>query len=115
MPSPFKFSKYKAVKTAIDGFVFDSKAEARRYQELMAMQKAGTITGLELQKEFELIPKQQGERAIKYRADFVYRVPDGGMVVEDVKGMKTPEYKIKRKLMLWIHGVRVREIETKKQ
>lgn len=104
-----KFSKYRAIKTIVDGIKFDSKAESRRYLELKAMQQSGAIVNLELQKEFILIPKQQGERATKYKADFVYR-DLSGLVIEDVKGIKTPEYIIKRKLMLHIHGIRVKEI-----
>ena len=54
-------------------------------------------------------PKQPGERATKYKADFVYR-NSTGLVVEDVKGFLTPEYRIKRKLLLWVHGVRISEV-----
>ncbi|WP_394752798.1 DUF1064 domain-containing protein [Crenothrix sp.] len=102
-------SKYRAVKTVVDGLKFDSKAEAKRYLELKALQQSGVIADLELQKEFELIPKQPGERATKYKADFVYR-NSTGLVVEDVKGFLTPEYRIKRKLLLWVHGVRISEV-----
>ena len=101
--------KYKNCKAEIDGIVFDSKREAERYRKLKLMQFSGMISGLELQKEFELIPKQKGERAVKYRCDFYY-LKDGNPIVEDVKGMKTKDYIIKRKLMLFIHGIRVIEI-----
>lgn len=121
--------KYGNTKTVIDGIEFDSKKEADRYCELMFLQRAGVISNLELQKEFELIPAQYEnvsreeyinskgkktkgkciERAVKYKADFVY-TENGKTVVEDTKGMKTKEYIIKRKLMLYIHGIRIKEI-----
>lgn len=102
-------SKYGAVKTIIDGIQFDSKREAQRYAELKLLERAGAIQNLQRQVEFELIPKQQGERKCTYRADFVYE-ENGQTVVEDAKGMKTKDYIIKRKLMLWMHGIKIREI-----
>lgn len=106
-------SKFHAKKITVDGETFDSKKEYARYQELMLMQRAGLISELERQPEFELIPKQKRdgkvvERELKYRADFAYK-ENGETVVEDVKGMKTREYIIKRKLMLWEFGIRVKE------
>ena len=80
------------------------------------LQRAGEINGLARQQRFKLIPSQRDksgrviERAVDYVADFVYVTTDGEMVVEDTKGFKTKDYIIKRKLMLWIHGIRVREI-----
>lgn len=102
-------SKYKNVKTIIDGIAFDSKKEAARYGELMLLAKAGAIQDLRLQVPFELIPKQAGERAVRYIADFVY-TENGKMIVEDVKGVRTDVYKIKKKLMLAVHGIRIREV-----
>lgn len=102
-------SKFKANKTILDGIQFDSKREAQRYSELKLLERAGVIQNLRLQVKFELIPKQQGERACTYIADFVYE-ENGQTVVEDVKGMKTKDYIIKRKLMLWMHGIKIREI-----
>jgi hypothetical protein len=102
-------SKFKANKTILDGIQFDSKREAQRYSELKLLERAGVIQNLRLQVKFELIPKQQGERACTYIADFVYE-ENGQTVVEDAKGMKTKDYIIKRKLMLWIHGIKIREI-----
>lgn len=112
------------------GEIYDSKAEARRGAELEAMASAGEITDLRRQVSFELIPAQREpdtigkrggvikgkliERAVYYVADFVYVNRDGDTIVEDVKGMRTPEYIIKRKLMLYVHGIRVREIGGKK-
>ena len=104
-------NKYRNRKTEIDGIVFDSLKEARRYHELCLLQLAGKIRDLSMQVEFELIPKQDGERACKYKADFVYHMADTGkMVVEDVKGKRTREYIIKRKLMLWRHGIKIVEV-----
>lgn len=106
-----KKSKYRNVKAQVDGIKFDSKREAARYSELKLMQRAGLISELELQKEFVVIPAQKGERATKYRADFSYIDEDGNHVTEDVKGILTSEYIIKRKLMLKEHGIKIREIK----
>lgn len=103
-------SKYNNTKIRVDGRLFDSKAEAARWQELQLLERAGEIKELERQVEYELIPKQKGERAVKYIADFRYVDQDGKTVVEDTKGVKTPVYILKRKLMLRVHGIRVREV-----
>ena len=90
---------------------YDSKKEARRHRELLLLERANKITNLERQVKFELIPKQDGERACTYVADFVYEnVDTGERVVEDTKGFKTEVYRIKKKLMLWVHKIRI--IET---
>lgn len=90
---------------------YDSKKEARRHRELLLLERAGKITNLERQVKFELIPKQDGERACTYVADFVYEnVDTGERVVEDTKGFKTEVYRIKKKLMLWVHKIKI--IET---
>ena len=102
-------SKYNNTKIRVDGRLFDSKAEAARWQELSLLERAGEITELERQVEYELIPKQKGERAVKYIADFRYVDNDGKTVVEDTKGVRTPVYILKRKLMLRVHGIRIRE------
>ena len=96
-------SKYHSRKTLCGGILFDSKKEAARYGVLRLMERAGEIQNLTLQPEFELIPKQKGERAVKYRADFMYE-ENGRTIVEDVKGMRTREYIIKRKLFRYIYG-----------
>jgi ABC-type dipeptide/oligopeptide/nickel transport system ATPase subunit len=86
--------------------------EANRWCELKMLEKAGLIQDLQRQVKFELIPKQDGERAVHYVADFVY-VEDGKKIVEDVKSAatkKNKEYVIKRKLLLWRHGIRIKEI-----
>lgn len=107
-------AKYGNRKVIRDGIEFDSVKECQRYCELKLMQRAGLITDLQMQVSFELIPSQRiagkvVERACSYIADFVYQ-QDGQTVVEDTKGFKTPEYIIKRKLLLWVHGIRIREI-----
>lgn len=108
-------AKYGNRKTSVLGVEFDSKREAKRYQELKALQLVGLITDLELQVRYELIPKQKTpsgktERACEYVADFRYRDKFGHLVVEDVKGMKTRDYVIKRKLMMQIHKIELQEI-----
>lgn len=107
-------SKYRNKKTIIDGITFDSKKEARRYSELKLLERAGQIDTLTLQPRFTLIPTQRradgkAERSVVYIADFMYR-ENGAFVVEDTKGVRTPDYVIKRKLMLKEHGITVREI-----
>lgn len=108
-------NKYRNKKTIIDGYTFDSKKEANRYRELKLMLRADEISDLELQKPYELIPKQKidgkvVERACNYIADFAYKDKNGNAVVEDVKGMKTKEYIVKRKLMLYVHKIKIKEI-----
>lgn len=88
--------------------MFDSVKEYQRWGELRILERAGRISNLRRQVKYELIPKQEGERACNYVADFVY-TENGKTVVEDVKGFKTPEYRLKRKLMMWIHGIRIKE------
>lgn len=108
-------SKYNSKKTIVDGRKFDSKKEARRYQELLLLEKAGEIKNLSRQVKFVLIPSQRDEtgkvveRECSYKADFTY---EEGIktVVEDVKGYRTKEYIIKRKLMLYQYGIRIREV-----
>ena len=99
----------KKIKDPATGFVFDSKAEFIRWCELRILERAGKISNLQRQVKYELIPKQKGERACTYLADFVYKDSDGNTVVEDTKGVRTDAYRIKRKLMLWVHGIRIKE------
>lgn len=102
-------NKYGARKvTTPDGQVFDSHMEYNRWCELRLLERAGRISDLKRQVSYELIPKQEGERSCKYVADFVYH-EGGKLVVEDAKGHKTEAYKIKRKLMLWVHNIRIKE------
>jgi hypothetical protein len=107
-------AKYYNKKTVYNGITFDSKKEADRYVVLTLLQRAGKITDLQVQVPFELIPAQKVdgltvERPCVYKADFVYR-ENGKMVVEDTKGVKTKDYIIKRKLMLHVFGIQIREI-----
>lgn len=107
--------KYNNKITEVNGIKFHSAKEAKRYQELLLLEKAGAIQELKLQEKFELIPSQRGdngkviERACSYVADFCYK-ENGEYIVEDTKGFRTKEYIIKRKLMLKIHGIRIREL-----
>ena len=133
-PSGRKYGNRKV--TTADGKTFDSAKEANRYCELLILQRAGEIRDLETQKEFELIPAQYEtfprygktgkrlkdgkrciEQAVKYKADFAYiDNATGRLVVEDTKGFRDPasagfaKYVIKRKLMLYVHGIRIKEI-----
>lgn len=108
-----KYNKYHNQKTrSSDGIVHDSQKEARRWTELQLRQKAGLISNLERQVRFELIPRQDGERPCYYIADFVYNGPTGELVVEDVKSEATRKdkaYIIKRKLMLFLKGIKICE------
>jgi Protein of unknown function (DUF1064) len=88
---------------------FDSKREYDVACKLQALADRGVITELRKQAPFELIPKQKGMRGTTYKADFVYRDENGELVVVDVKGFKTEVYRIKQKLMLWRHGIRILE------
>lgn len=107
-------SKYHSKKITRDGMTFDSVKEHKRYQELALLERAGQVSDLQRQVKFELIPSQRidgkvVERACTYIADFVY-YQDGRKVVEDTKGFKTKDYIIKRKLMLHVHGIRIKEV-----
>ena len=123
-----KMNKYHAQKCIIDGIQFDSRKEAYRYQELLLLQRAGAIQDLQRQVKYILVPAQYetyarygkkgnrikdgtklAERECSYIADFVYHF-DGKLVVEDAKGFRTKEYAIKRKLMLYVHGIRIKEV-----
>lgn len=107
-------SKYGSRKITVDGMTFDSRKEYLRFCELSLLEKAGMVTDLKRQVRFELIPSQKMngkvvERPVHYVADFVYQ-ENGQTVVEDTKGFKTKDYILKRKMMLHIHGIRIREV-----
>jgi hypothetical protein len=110
--------KYRNQKVEVDGIKFDSKKEAKRWQELKLLEAAGEIANLQRQVRYTLLPSQERdtgkkERAVEYVADFSYLAPKsrlGYLHVEDVKGMRTPLYILKRKLMLWVHGITIKEI-----
>ena len=121
-------TKYKNKKVEVDGILFDSKKEAARYLELKLLEEQGKITGLQLQVKFVLIPKQYSqtdftkagkprviEQECTYIADFVYE-QDGKTFAEDVKGYRNTGsagyamFVIKRKLMLQVHGIKIKEV-----
>ena len=125
-------SKYRSKKVTVNGITFDSKKEAKRYAELLLLERAGAISDLKRQVRFELIPAQYEtverysektgkrlkdkkvllERECSYIADFVFEDKNGRVVVEDVKSpaTRTEAYVVKRKLMLWRHGIKVKEV-----
>ena len=102
-------SKYNAIRTAIDGITFASRKEASRYCELKMLAALHHISDLRLQVPYELIPKHGKMRANKYIADFVY-TENGTEVVEDVKGMKTQVYTLKKRMMLEKYGIAIQEV-----
>lgn len=108
---PKKRNKYGAKKSG----GYDSRKEHRRADQLKLMQRAGLISRLREQVKYVLIPTQRDssgnllEKECSYYADFVYE-RDGAIIVEDTKGVRTPEYRIKRKLMLLVHGISIVEI-----
>lgn len=123
-------TKYNATKVTIDGHTFDSKKESNRYLELKLLERGKVISDLRMQVEFELLPNQYAtekrygkngkplkdkkvllERRVVYRADFVYTLNETGeTVVEDVKGIRLPEYILKRKMFLYKYGIPIHEI-----
>ena len=122
---PSKRSPRGNKKVTINGITFDSQKEARRYNELRLLEMAGEIRDLRTQVEFELIPAQYEpdtigprggirkgkciERACKYIADFTYYTKDGEYVVEDCKGFREEDYRIKRKIALYLLHIRIKE------
>lgn len=117
-PRQRRREKYGNVRTEVDGMKFDSMAERKRWNDLQWMLSAGLIVKLQRQVKYVLIPRQERpsggvERECAYVADFVYTDKrNGALIVEDVKGAATPEYRIKRKLMLQVHGIEVREVKA---
>ena len=108
-------TKYHSRKTVLDGITFDSKREAARYRDLSLLLRAGEISDLRCQVKYTLIPSQKKpsggtERPITYTADFVYKDKDGTEVVEDAKGMRTQQYIMRRKMMLYVYGIEVKEV-----
>ena len=122
-------NKYHNRKVIRDGEVFDSAKEYKRYCELLLLERAGEVTNLRRQVKYVLIPAQYEyierlsskgkplkpkrvllEREAAYIADFVYTDKSGSEVVEDTKGVKTKEYILKRKMMLHLLGIKIREV-----
>ena len=110
-----KYHNIKAMTS--DGVVHDSQAEAKRWTQLKLLERAGEIKDLQRQVKYVLIPSQKEgkktiERECSYIADFVYTdLRTGQTVVEDTKGFRTKDYTIKRKLMLWVHKIKVKEVK----
>lgn len=121
-------SKYHSRKVTVDGDTYDSMKEYRRFKELSLLERAGAIRNLKRQVKYVLIPAQREftteidkkgnfkkgkllERECAYIADFVYfDMSTCRMTVEDTKGYRTKDYIIKRKLMLWVHGIQIKEV-----
>lgn len=117
-------NKYRNKKVVRNGITYDSKKEADRHAVLRLLERAGKISDLQRQVKFVLLPAQYEpdtvgkrggvkkgkliERECSYIADFVYE-ENGKKVVEDTKGFRTADYKIKRKLMLFMHGIKIKE------
>lgn len=103
-------SKYNARKTVIDGITFDSKREAGRYTELKLLERIGEIDALSVHPVYTLVDAFEcrgvRERAIKYIGDFQY-IENGNLVCEDVKGVQTKVFMIKRKLFLLRYGEKI--------
>lgn len=99
-----------------DGTVYDSKKERTRYSELLLLERAGKISNIQRQVKYSLLPPQRGadgkviERGVDYIADFVYTTADGMTIVEDAKGVRTKDYIIKRKLMLYVYHIKIKEV-----
>ena len=120
-------NKYHAKKVTICGIDFDSKKEGMRYLLLKDMERTGEISGLQLQVPFELLPaiykdevvhlktkdkveRRLVQRAVHYVADFVYTDKQGTQHVEDTKGLRLPDYILKKKMMLALLGIEITEI-----
>jgi len=102
-------NKYKNKKTVVDGITFDSKKEARRYGELKLLEKAGEIRGLKLQPKLPI--EVNGQKVCTYIGDFEYidTSKDQVVIIEDVKGRKTPMYNLKKKLVKAVYGIEIFE------
>lgn len=120
-------SKYGNRKAKARGKVFDSTMERSRYYTLSMLEKAGEISDLRMQVPYELIPaiyetqevqlktktkqvQKLVQRATYYVADFVYKDAEGNEVVEDVKGFRTAEYLLKKKMMRALLGIQIKEV-----
>lgn len=112
-------------KITVGGITYDSQKEYKRHLELLVLERAGVISDLRFQVKYVLIPTQREpdtvgvrggikkgkliEKECSYYADFVYKDENGREIVEDCKGFREEHYLIKRKLMLYIHGIRIKE------
>ena len=126
MFQPYPKNKYHAKKVTILGIDFDSKKEAMRWLLLKDMESRGEISNLQRQVPFELLPaiyedvtvhlktkdkieRKLKQRSVSYIADFVY-TKDGKQIVEDTKGLRLPEYILKKKMMLALLNIEISEI-----
>ena len=107
LPAP---SKYGARRVELDGYTFDSAMEARRYGELQLLARAGAIMALEVHPRYDLVVN--GLQVGVYTADFRYRTAEGEDVVEDVKGVRTRDYVLRKRLVAALYGVQVREVQA---
>lgn len=106
-----KYNKFRVSpkpERTLDGIVFDSKKEMHRYAELLLLVRSGDVIDMHRQVPFRL--EVNGVDCGSWRADFVYQDREGRLVVEDVKGHRTPLYKLKKKLVEAIYDVKI--IET---
>lgn len=114
IPKQKRRNKYGNRKTTVRGITFDSEREARRYCELVMLEKSGEITALSTQVKFILAPsvkiKGKTKPALRYYADFTYRDKKGDLIIEDSKGHASDAYKIKRHLMMSEFGIEIREV-----
>ena len=101
-------NKYKSIKVEIDGIKFDSKKEAARYGQLKLLKRAGEITKIELQPRYDIIIN--GKFCGFYKADFRITWKTGAVTIEDVKGMKTPVYSLKKKIIEAMYGIKIVEV-----
>jgi hypothetical protein len=107
--SSLQGGKYHNKKTEVHGISFDSKKEAARYQELLLLERAGQIENLEIQPRLDLVVNNC--KIGFYKGDFRYKdLATGNSVLEDVKGMKTPVYNLKRKLVKALYGIDIVEV-----
>lgn len=106
-------NKYNNRWTEVDGIKFQSQAEATRYSELRLLEKAGLISGLELQPRYNIHVNRQ--KICQYRGDFRYVDEFGKTVLEDVKGLATPVYSMKRKLLKAVYGIDIVEIKGERR
>lgn len=111
-PTRTRKGKYNNTKVTIGARTFDSQKEAKRYKELLMLSRGRRIQDLQCQVSFDLIPAQKingrTHRKIRYIADFVY-TEDGNQVVEDVKGYRTKEYALKKRMMKLFYNIDIRE------
>ena len=105
-------NKYRAVKTVVDGITFASIAESKRYVVLKLLKRSGKIKDFKMQVRYTF--ELNGVKISSYIADFVVEYPNGTVMIEDVKGFETKEYRIKKKMMLAFFGIVIQEIKVPK-